>query len=51
MNVVVLGAAIKHLGFTQEEIEEAIKSIFARKGELIVDANLRALQAGITATV
>lgn len=50
MNIVVLGAAIKHLGFTQAEIEDAIKSIFARKGEVIVDANIRALQAGIAGT-
>ncbi|HNV92746.1 MAG TPA: indolepyruvate oxidoreductase subunit beta [Candidatus Cloacimonas sp.] len=47
MNIVVLGAAITHLGFSQEEIEEAIKAIFAPKGEAIVEANLRALLAGI----
>jgi len=47
MNIVVLGAAIKHLGFSKEEIEEAIKTIFAPKGEAIVEANLRALQAGM----
>lgn len=47
MNIVVLGAAIKHLGFTQAEIEDAIRAIFARKGEAIVEANIRALQAGI----
>jgi len=47
MNIVVLGAAIKHLGFSQEEIETAIKTIFASKGEAIVEANLRALQAGL----
>lgn len=47
MNIVVLGAAIKSLGFTVTEIEDAIKTIFARKGEAIVEANLRALHAGI----
>ena len=47
MNIVVLGAAIKHLGFTKQEIEDAIKTIFARKGDVIVEANLRALQAGM----
>jgi indolepyruvate ferredoxin oxidoreductase beta subunit len=47
MNIVVLGSAIKHLGFTQNEIEDAIKDIFARKGDAIVEANIRALQAGI----
>ncbi len=49
MNIVVLGAAVKHLGFTAQEIEEAIKTIFASKGELIIEANLRALKAGIEA--
>jgi indolepyruvate ferredoxin oxidoreductase, beta subunit len=49
MNIVMLGAAIKQLGFTQEEIAEAIKSIFSRKGEKIVEANLRALEAGLKA--
>lgn len=49
MNIVMLGAAIKHLGFTQEEIAEAIKSIFSRKGGKIVEANLRALEAGLKA--
>ncbi|MBM4404556.1 MAG: indolepyruvate oxidoreductase subunit beta [Candidatus Cloacimonetes bacterium] len=49
MNIVMIGAAIGHLGFSTEEIEDAIKVIFARKGEVIVEANLRALNAGITA--
>lgn len=49
MNIVVLGAAIEHLGFSSEEIETAIRAIFAAKGEQIVEANLRALQAGISA--
>ena len=47
MNIVVLGAAIKHLGFSTEEIAEAIKTIFAPKGDAVVEANLRALQAGV----
>ncbi len=51
MNIVVLGAAIKYLGFSAQEMETAIKSIFERKGEQIVEANLRALQAGISATL
>lgn len=49
MNIVILGAAIKHLGFTPQEIEDAIKSIFNRKGEQIVESNLRALTAGVNA--
>jgi len=47
MNIVVLGAAIQHLGFSKEEISESIKAIFSPKGEMIVEANLKALEAGI----
>ena len=47
MNIVMLGAAIKHLGFTEEEISQSIMSIFSRKGDLIVEANLRALKDGL----
>ena len=47
MNIVMLGAAIKHLGFSTEEIATSIRNIFSRKGEVIVESNLRALQAGI----
>lgn len=47
MNIVVLGAAIAKLGFTEEEIANSIKAIFARKGESVVESNLRALQAGM----
>ncbi|HNX36748.1 MAG TPA: indolepyruvate oxidoreductase subunit beta [Candidatus Cloacimonadota bacterium] len=47
MNIVTLGAAIKHLGFSAEEIEASIRSIFERKGEVIVESNIRALRAGI----
>ncbi len=47
MNIVVLGAAAKHLGFSKEELEQAITAIFARKGDAIVEANFNALQAGL----
>ncbi len=47
MNIVMLGAATKHLGFAPEEFEQAITSIFSRKGEVIVEANLRAFRAGL----
>lgn len=49
MNIVMLGAAVRQLGFSPEEIEAAIKAIFSRKGEAIVEANLRALNAGLSA--
>ena len=35
--------------FSPEEIEDAIRSIFSRKGEQIVESNLRALAAGVKA--
>jgi indolepyruvate ferredoxin oxidoreductase beta subunit len=47
MNIVVLGAAISKLGFGGEEIENSIKSIFARKGDNVVEANINALRAGM----
>lgn len=46
MNIVVLGAAIKHLGFDIEEIKVSIEQNFSRKGEIIVNQNLAALEAG-----
>ncbi len=49
MNIVVLGAAIKHLGFTEAEIAQSIQTIFANKGDKIVQDNLRALKAGMEA--
>jgi indolepyruvate ferredoxin oxidoreductase, beta subunit len=45
-NVVILGAASAHLEMTDEEIEDAIKTVFSRKGNPIVDANIRAFHAG-----
>lgn len=49
MNIVVLGAAIDKLGFSPQEIHDAITDIFARKGEAIVEANIKALNAGMIA--
>ena len=49
MNIVMLGAAATHLGFSAEELNRAITEIFSRKGEQIVEANLRALAAGLNA--
>jgi indolepyruvate ferredoxin oxidoreductase beta subunit len=46
MNIVVLGAASPHLGIDAADIEKAIQFVFARKGEQIVEANLRAFRAG-----
>lgn len=49
MNIVMLGAAINILGFTVKQLEDAIKAVFGRKGDKIVDANVKALNAGYLA--
>lgn len=45
-NIVVLGAASPYLGLKYESLEAAIKSIFAKKGEDMINLNLKALSAG-----
>ena len=45
-NIVLLGAALPYLGIPAEYIEDAIKSIFERKGEEVVNMNLSALHKG-----
>jgi indolepyruvate ferredoxin oxidoreductase beta subunit len=42
----MLGATSPFLPFTSEEIEKAIASIFARKGDDVVNLNIRAYHAG-----
>jgi len=46
MNMVVLGAASPYLDLPLEKLEEAIKAIFGRKGEKVVEENLKALHIG-----
>jgi len=45
-NMVILGAASPWLGINYEEVENAVKKIFASKGADIVSQNLKALTAG-----
>ena len=45
-NVILLGAAQKAIGIAYEKMEEAVRSIFARKGDAIVEANIKALSLG-----
>ena len=45
-NIVVLGAASPYLDIKFEQLETAIKNVFAKKGEDMVKLNLRALRAG-----
>ena len=46
MNMVVLGAASQFLDLPYEKLEDGIRTIFGRKGEKIVEANLKAMKAG-----
>ena len=45
-NIVMLGAASDYLGLTQESLEGALNMLFGRKGEEVVQLNIRALKAG-----
>ena len=45
-NVILLGAAQKALGIEYDKLEDAIRRVFARKGDAIVDANIKALAIG-----
>ena len=45
-NVILLGAAQKALGLEYEKLEKAIARVFARKGEAVVEANIKALALG-----
>lgn len=45
-NIVLLGAAAPFLSLGLEKFEEGIRKIFGRKGEEVVDVNIKALRAG-----
>ncbi|MBQ3656897.1 MAG: indolepyruvate oxidoreductase subunit beta [Bacteroidales bacterium] len=47
-NMVLLGMAAKYLEILSvDQLKEAIKTVFARKGEAIVEANLKAFEEGM----
>ncbi|MFR9603706.1 MAG: indolepyruvate oxidoreductase subunit beta [Rikenellaceae bacterium] len=48
-NIVLLGAASTILEIKQQDLEDGISRIFARKGQEIVDANINALRIGAEA--
>lgn len=50
-NIVLLGAASVVLGIEQEELERGIEQIFGRKGENVVEMNIKALRAGRAAAL
>ena len=45
-NLVMLGAASPFLGLEYEKLKDAISFFFGRKGQELVDLNLKALEAG-----
>ena len=45
-NIVMLGAASPFFQLPFESFKEGIRKIFARKGEKIIDVNIKALEAG-----
>lgn len=45
-NIVALGAATPFIDIPYEAFEEAIRQIFLRKGDRIIEANIQALKAG-----
>ncbi|HBJ77356.1 MAG TPA: indolepyruvate oxidoreductase, partial [Porphyromonadaceae bacterium] len=45
-NIVMLGAATPFIGISYETLREGIRRIFSKKGESIVELNLRALEIG-----
>lgn len=45
-NMVILGAASAYLGLPFTSIENSVRNLFGRKGEDIINVNLKALRAG-----
>lgn len=45
-NIVLLGAAAKYVGIEFSKLEDGIRRIFARKGEAVVEMNIKALNLG-----
>ena len=46
-NMVLIGAAAHYLGFEQQEIEDAIRVQFNKKGDDIVNINIQAFREGL----
>ncbi len=44
--MVILGAASLVMGLDYEDLQKAISQIFKRKGQEVIDINLKALQKG-----
>ena len=50
-NVVMLGAAAPYLEIETEELEKAIEMFFSRKGQEMVDMNIKAFRLGLANSV
>mgnify|MGYP003290861070 FL=1 len=47
-NMVLLGMAVRYFSIlSPQELQDAIRTVFARKGESVVEANLKAFRAGL----
>ena len=49
--MVLLGATIPYLGISMEKVEEAIAHIFGKKGQDVVELNIKAVKAGYEVAV
>lgn len=47
VNIVMAGAAAKHIGIDKEQLLSSIRAMFANKGEAIVEMNLKAFEMGM----
>jgi len=47
VNIIMLGAATAYIGIEPELLEEGIKTLFARKGEEVVNSNIAAFRRGM----
>ncbi|MCX5782949.1 MAG: indolepyruvate oxidoreductase subunit beta [Elusimicrobia bacterium] len=47
-NVALVGAAANFLGLKQESLKQAVKEMFERKGQAIIDVNLKAFELGVS---
>jgi len=49
-NIVILGAASPYLQLPFESLENAVRKLFGRKGDEVVESNIKALKAGLVFT-
>lgn len=45
-NIIILGAASRYIGIPVENFEDGIRKLFGRKGEDVVDVNIKAFHTG-----